>query len=55
MKDDVAGEAKLLYVAMTRAMERLFFTHHGDSRFVTEVGDALPQAPWRTVFRRRSR
>jgi hypothetical protein len=45
MKDDVAGEAKLLYVAITRAMERLFLTHHGDSRFVAEVGDALPQAP----------
>lgn len=41
MKDDVAGEAKLLYVAMTRAMERLVLTHHGDSRFVTEVREAL--------------
>jgi len=44
MKDDVAGEAKLLYVAMTRAMERLFLTHHGDSRFVSEVGEALAQS-----------
>jgi len=43
MNDDVAGEAKLLYVAMTRAMELLFLTHHGDSRFVSEVGDALVQ------------
>jgi len=43
MNDDVAGEAKLLYVAMTRAMERLFLTHHGDSRFVSQVGDALAQ------------
>jgi len=43
MKDDVAGEAKLLYVAMTRAMERLFLTHHGESRFVSQVGDALAQ------------
>jgi hypothetical protein len=43
MKDDVAGEAKLLYVGMTRAMERLFLSHHGNSRFVAEVGDALAQ------------
>lgn len=43
MKDDVPGEARLLYVAMTRAMERLFLTHHGDSRFVSEVGEALAQ------------
>jgi hypothetical protein len=41
MRDDVAGEAKLLYVAMTRAMERLVLTHHGNSRFVTEVRQAL--------------
>jgi hypothetical protein len=41
MKDDIAGEAKLLYVAMTRAMERLVLTHHGSSRFVTEVRQAL--------------
>lgn len=41
MKDDVAGEAKLLYVGMTRAMERLVLTHHGDSRFVAEVAEAL--------------
>jgi superfamily I DNA/RNA helicase len=43
MKDDVAGEAKLLYVGMTRAMEQLFLSHHGNSRFVAEVGDALAQ------------
>jgi hypothetical protein len=43
MRDDVPGEAKLLYVAMTRAMERLILTHHGDSRFVSDVGDALAQ------------
>ncbi|MGQ0650725.1 MAG: 3'-5' exonuclease, partial [Betaproteobacteria bacterium] len=41
MKDDVAGEAKLLYVGMTLAMERLVLTHHGDSRFVAEVAEAL--------------
>jgi hypothetical protein len=43
MKDDIAGEAKLLYVAMTRAMERLFLSHHGDSRFVSQVSEALAQ------------
>jgi superfamily I DNA/RNA helicase len=41
MKDDVAGEARLLYVAMTRAMERLILTHHGDSRFVGELSEAI--------------
>jgi superfamily I DNA/RNA helicase len=55
MKDDVPGEAKLLYVAMTRAMERLFITHHGDSRFVAEVGDAVAQSAAAGAFRRRSR
>ena len=34
MRDDVAGEARLLYVAMTRAMEHLVLTHHGSSAFV---------------------
>src|SRR5262249_6761512 len=55
MKDDIAGEAKLLYVAMTRAMERLFFTHHGDSPFVVEVRDALAQSTALGAIRRRSR
>jgi superfamily I DNA/RNA helicase len=41
MKDDVPGEAKLLYVAMTRAMDRLFLTHHGESPFVADVRGAL--------------
>lgn len=41
MKDDVAGEAKLLYVAMTRAMDRLVLTHHGESKFVADVGEAI--------------
>lgn len=41
MKDDVPGEAKLLYVAMTRAMDRLILTHHGDSPFVADVREAL--------------
>ena len=40
-KEDVPGEAKLLYVGMTRAMDRLVLTHHGDSRFVAEVSEAL--------------
>lgn len=41
MQDDVPGEAKLLYVGMTRAMERLVLTHHGNSRFVAEVREAV--------------
>jgi hypothetical protein len=44
MREDVAGEAKLLYVAMTRAMERLMLSHHGDSAFVAEVREALAQS-----------
>jgi hypothetical protein len=43
-RDDVAGEAKLLYVAMTRAMERLVLTHHADSLFVGRVKEALARA-----------
>jgi len=41
MKDDLSGEAKLLYVAMTRAMDRLVLTHHGESPFVADVREAL--------------
>jgi UvrD-like helicase C-terminal domain/Nuclease-related domain/AAA domain len=41
MPDDIAGEAKLLYVAMTRATDRLLLSHHGDSRFVAEVSEAI--------------
>ena len=41
MKDDVPGEAKLLYVAMTRAMERLVLTHHGGSLFVRRLQEVL--------------
>jgi superfamily I DNA/RNA helicase len=41
MQEDVSGEAKLLYVGMTRAMDHLVLTHHGDSRFVAEVSEAL--------------
>jgi superfamily I DNA/RNA helicase len=38
---DVAAEAKLLYVAMTRAMERLHMTHHASSVFVDRVRAAM--------------
>ncbi len=38
---EVAAEAKLLYVAMTRAMERLHMTHHGRSVFVDRVRAAV--------------
>lgn len=52
MKDDVAGEAKLLYVAMTRAMERLVLTHHGQSPFVAEMGDVLARSMAAGALRR---
>ena len=38
---DVADEAKLLYVAMTRAMERLVLTHHADSVFVRRLTESV--------------
>lgn len=41
MRDDVAGEARLLYVAMTRAMEHLVLTHHGNSAFVGQLREAV--------------
>ena len=41
---EVAAEAKLLYVAMTRAMERLHMTHHAKSVFVDRVRAALATA-----------
>ena len=41
---EVATEAKLLYVAMTRAMERLHMTHHAKSVFVDRVRAALTTA-----------
>ena len=37
----LAAEAKLLYVAMTRAMERLHMTHHASSAFVDGLRAAL--------------
>jgi len=42
--EDLAAEAKLLYVAMTRAMEHLVITHHGSSPFVQRLGKALRRA-----------
>jgi superfamily I DNA/RNA helicase len=41
MRDDVPGEARLLYVAMTRAMEHLVLTHHGNSAFVGQLREAV--------------
>lgn len=41
---DVASEAKLLYIAMTRAMDRLILTHRTRSAFVDRVAEALKKA-----------
>jgi hypothetical protein len=41
---EVASEAKLLYVAMTRAMDRLLLTHHAGSTFVDRLEEALRKA-----------
>jgi hypothetical protein len=41
---EVASEAKLLYVAMTRAMDRLLLTHHAESTFVDRLEEALRKA-----------
>jgi hypothetical protein len=38
--NDATEEAKLLYVAMTRAMERLFMTYHTESNFVKKIRQA---------------
>jgi len=43
-REDVASEAKLLYVAMTRAMDHLVLTHHGSSPFVGRLNDVLRRA-----------
>ena len=43
MKSDIADEARLLYVGMTRAMDRLLLSHHGDSMFVAQVGEAVSE------------
>ena len=36
-REEIAAEAKLLYIAMTRAMERLHLTHHAGSVFVDRL------------------
>jgi len=43
-KDDSAAEARLLYVAMTRAMDQLILTHHQDSQFARRIEDAFRRA-----------
>jgi superfamily I DNA/RNA helicase len=43
-RTETATEAKLLYVAMTRAMDRLVLTHHSSSPFVDQVREALKKA-----------
>ncbi|MBP1472719.1 NERD domain-containing protein [Frateuria sp. MAH-13] len=40
---DEAEEARLLYVAMTRATERLLLIHHDDSVFSKRIRDAINQ------------
>jgi ATP-dependent exoDNAse (exonuclease V) beta subunit len=40
---DEAEEARLLYVAMTRATERLVLIHHDDSVFSKRIRDAINQ------------
>lgn len=49
---DVATEANLLYVAMTRAMERLHMTCHAASDFVQRLQIALraPLPPARPIL-----
>jgi hypothetical protein len=43
-KDDPVAEARLLYVAMTRAMDQLILTHHQDSHFARRLKDAFKRA-----------
>lgn len=40
-QEDEASEARLLYVAMTRAMNHLVLTHHADSLFADRVNEAV--------------
>lgn len=40
-KAGLEGEARLLYVAMTRAIETLVFTYHGSSEFTEQVQQAI--------------
>ena len=39
--DDESAEARLLYVAMTRATERLLLLHHADSVFSKRIRDSI--------------
>ena len=39
--EDEAHEARLLYVAMTRATERLVLIHHEDSVFSKRIRDSI--------------
>lgn len=39
-EQDTLDEAKLLYVAMTRAMEMLLMTCHRETEFVTRIKQA---------------
>jgi len=43
-REDAAHEARLLYVGMTRAMDRLVVTHHADSGFATRLRQALARS-----------
>lgn len=40
-KDDPVAEARLLYVAITRAMDQLILTHHQNSQFALRLKDAF--------------
>jgi superfamily I DNA/RNA helicase len=40
-KEDPGAEARLLYVAMTRAIDRLVLTGHRGSAFVERLGEAI--------------
>ena len=40
-KEDPPAEARLLYVAMTRAIERLILTAHRTSAFVERLAKAI--------------
>jgi superfamily I DNA/RNA helicase len=42
--EDLKGEAKLLYVGMTRAMDTLLMTHHRETEFVTRIRHATVAA-----------
>ncbi|WP_071881112.1 3'-5' exonuclease [Crinalium epipsammum] len=41
MSENAADEARLLYVAMTRAIEQLVITYHQQSKFTEKLQAAL--------------